>query len=90
MAGYLALTLLGTIVIPQLYPRMRWYQVLVAYLRAVLLALPNTYGDGLTDWDMASMYGKMSILLFAAWGGSDGGITAGLVSSYSGYTKVGG
>jgi len=54
-------------------------QVLVAYLLAIVLALPNTYGDGLTDWDMASMYGKLSILLFAAWGGSDGGITAGLV-----------
>ncbi len=26
------------------------------------------------------MYGKLSIVLFAAWGGTDGGITAGLIS----------
>ena len=52
-----------------LVAQIKWYMVLVAYLLAILLALPNAYGDGLTDWDMASMYGKLAILLFAAWGG---------------------
>jgi hypothetical protein len=66
---------------PSYPPQIKWYMVLVAYLLAILLALPNAYGDGLTDWDMASMYGKLAILLFAAWGGSGGGITSGLVGS---------
>lgn len=56
------------------------YQVLVAYLLAVALALPNTYGDGLTDWDMSSMYGKLGIVIAAAWSGS---ITTGLVGEIS-------
>ena len=71
--------------------QIKWYMVLVAYLLAVLLALPNAYGDGLTDWDMASMYGKLAILLFAAWGGADGGIVSGLVSGeqYAGLSVYG-
>jgi len=52
------------------------YMVAAAYGLALVMALPNTYGDGLTDWDMASMYGKFGVLLFAAWGG----VTAGLVA----------
>ena len=38
----------------------------------------NAYGSGLTDWDMSSLYGKLCIFAFAAWAGSDGGVTAGL------------
>ena len=37
------------------HAQMKASQVFVAYLIAIVLALPNTYGDGLTDWDMASM-----------------------------------
>ncbi len=51
-AGYLGLALLGTVIIPLLYPKVQWYQVTASYLLAFLMALPNTYGDGLTDWDM--------------------------------------
>lgn len=36
------------------------------------------YAAGLTDWDMASMYGKLCIFAFAAWAGSNGGVIAGL------------
>ncbi len=43
------------------------------------LSVPD--GDGLTDWDMASMYGKLGICLFSAWSGPEGGITAGLVGT---------
>ncbi len=38
----------------------------------------NAYGAGLTDWDMASLYGKLCIFAFAAWAGHSGGVTAGL------------
>ena len=38
----------------------------------------NAYGAGLTDWDMASLYGKLCIFAFAAWAGNHGGVTAGL------------
>lgn len=62
--------------LPCRIPAWHRYQVLVAYLLAVALALPNTYGDGLTDWDMSSMYGKLGIVIAAAWSGS---ITTGLV-----------
>ena len=42
------------------------------------LQVCNAYGAGLTDWDMSSLYGKLCIFAFAAWGGGHGGVTAGL------------
>lgn len=42
------------------------------------LQVANAYGCGLTDWDMASLYGKLCIFAFAAWGSQSGGVTAGL------------
>ena len=45
--------------------------MLVAYVVAPLFALPNSYGCGLTDWDMASMYGKLCLFIFAAWAGAE-------------------
>lgn len=44
----------------------------------VFVQVCNAYGAGLTDWDMASLYGKLCIFAFAAWAGSHGGVTAGL------------
>jgi hypothetical protein len=37
---------------PKVYTPVKWYYVLVAYLVTPLFALPNSYGCGLTDWDM--------------------------------------
>jgi hypothetical protein len=45
--------------------------VAVAYLVTPLFALPNSYGAGLTDWDCASMYGKLALFVFAAWAGAE-------------------
>lgn len=56
--------------IPFIYPPVRWYYVLVAYAMVPLFAVPNSYGCGLTDWDMASMYGKLALFVFAAWAGT--------------------
>lgn len=38
----------------------------------------NAYGAGLTDWDQSSLYGKLCIFAFAAWGGHNDGVIAGL------------
>lgn len=67
--GYVLLAVAGVVVIPFLYPGLTWYMVLVAYCIVPLFAVPNVYGMGLTDWDMASTYGKVAIFIFAAWGG---------------------
>jgi hypothetical protein len=53
--GYGSLATLSTIFIPMIYPPVKWFYVLVAYAITPLFALPNSYGCGLTDWDMCSM-----------------------------------
>jgi len=52
-------------------PPVKWFYVLVAYLITPLFALPNSYGCGLTDWDMSSMYAKLALFIFAAWAGAE-------------------
>ena len=40
---------------------------------------PTPHPTQLTDWNMASLYGKLAIFIFAAWAGLDaGGVIAGL------------
>jgi hypothetical protein len=69
--GYGGLAILSTIFIPMVYSPVKWYYVAVAYLITPLFALPNSYGAGLTDWDCASMYGKLALFVFAAWAGAE-------------------
>ncbi|KAL1200725.1 putative metal-nicotianamine transporter YSL8 [Cardamine amara subsp. amara] len=46
-----------------------------------LEAFCNAYGAGLTDWSLASTYGKLAIFTIGAWAGSDhGGLLAGLAA----------
>jgi uncharacterized oligopeptide transporter (OPT) family protein len=53
----------------------------VAYLFAPILAFCNAYGCGLTDWSLASTYGKLAIFTIGAWAGKgDGGVLAGLAA----------
>jgi len=83
LAGYIAFTLLGSFVIPLLFPQTSWYIILVAYLTVPLFAIPNSYMCGLTDWDMASTFGKLAIFVFSAWSArdnKDSGIIAGLAT----------
>lgn len=68
-SGYVSLAILSTIFIPMVYTPVKWYYVLVAYLITPIFALPNSYGCGLTDWDMSSMYAKLALFVFAAWAG---------------------
>ncbi|KAK1385448.1 putative metal-nicotianamine transporter YSL7 [Heracleum sosnowskyi] len=79
--GYLGLAALSIVAVPHIFPQLRWYQILVAYLIAPVLAFCNAYGCGLSDWSLASNYGKLAILIFSSWVGLDnGGVLAGLAS----------
>ncbi|KAJ6919047.1 metal-nicotianamine transporter YSL7 [Populus alba x Populus x berolinensis] len=75
--GYILLAIVSIIAVPHIFPQLKWYQILVAYVIAPVLAFCNAYGCGLTDWSLASNYGKFAIIIFSAWVGlPDGGIIA--------------
>ncbi|PON60933.1 Oligopeptide transporter [Parasponia andersonii] len=79
--GYIALAAISIVTVPFIFPQLNWYHILVAYLIAPVLAFCNAYGCGLTDWSLASNYGKFAIIIFSAWVGlNDGGVVAGLAA----------
>ncbi|XP_042471678.1 probable metal-nicotianamine transporter YSL6 [Zingiber officinale] len=79
-SGYIGLAAISTAVIPNIFPQMRWYLVLACYIVAPALAFCNSYGTGLTDWSLASTYGKIGLFIFASLIGSKGGVIAGLAA----------
>ncbi|KAE8819810.1 putative metal-nicotianamine transporter YSL7 [Hordeum vulgare] len=79
--GYMVLSLISTVVIPQLYPQLRYHHVAFAYIIAPVFAFCNAYGNGITDMNMATTYGKIAMLIFSSWVGlRDGGVVAGLAA----------
>ncbi|KAH0673071.1 hypothetical protein KY284_024158 [Solanum tuberosum] len=75
------IAIVSIIVVPMIFHSLKWYHVLVAYLIAPILAFCNSYGAGLTDWALASNYGKIAILTFSYWVGlENGGVIARLAS----------
>ncbi|CAI9299757.1 unnamed protein product [Lactuca saligna] len=82
LGGYITLAIISIFIIPNLiFPQIKWYHMLVAYIIAPILAFCNAYGCGLTDWSLASNYGKLAILIFSGWAGmGHGGIIAGLAA----------
>ncbi|XP_073130343.1 probable metal-nicotianamine transporter YSL7 [Henckelia pumila] len=81
IVGYIVLAALSVVLIPVIFHQLKWYHILVAYSVAPVLAFCNAYGCGLTDWSLASNYGKLAILIFSSWVGLEhGGIVAGLAS----------
>ncbi|KAJ7965288.1 Metal-nicotianamine transporter like [Quillaja saponaria] len=78
-AGYTLFSVISIIVIPLMFPQLKWYYVVVAYLLAPSLGFCNAYGAGLTDMNMAYNYGKVALFVLAALSGKDDGIVAGLV-----------
>ncbi|KAI4302114.1 hypothetical protein MLD38_037900 [Melastoma candidum] len=79
--GYIGLAALSIIVLPFIFPQIKFYHLLIAYTIAPVLAFCNAYGCGLTDWSLASNYGKLAILIFSSWVGlENGGVVAGLAS----------
>ncbi|TVU14062.1 hypothetical protein EJB05_37508, partial [Eragrostis curvula] len=79
-SGYVGLAAISTATVPMIFPQLKWYLVLSAYLVAPLLAFCNSYGAGLTDWNLASTYGKIGLFIFASWVGQNGGVIAGLAA----------
>lgn len=81
LVGYIVLAFISIITVPLIFHQLKWYQILVAYVLAPVLAFCNAYGCGLTDWSLASNYGKFAIIIFSAWVGlENGGVVAGLAS----------
>ncbi|PWA83494.1 YELLOW STRIPE like 8 [Artemisia annua] len=81
IVGYLVIAALSIITLPHIFHPLRWYHIAVIYLLAPTLAFCNAYGCGLTDWSLASTYGKLAIFIVGAWaGGEHGGVLAGLAA----------
>ncbi|XP_058097929.1 probable metal-nicotianamine transporter YSL12 isoform X2 [Magnolia sinica] len=78
---YIAIAAISIATLPHIFPQLKWYYVLVVYIFAPVLAFCNAYGAGLTDWSLASTYGKLAIFTIGAWAGaSHGGVLAGLAA----------
>ncbi|KAF5183065.1 Metal-nicotianamine transporter ysl3 [Thalictrum thalictroides] len=79
IAGYTFFSIIAIIVIPYMFPELKWYYVLVAYILAPSLGFCNAYGAGLTDINMAYNYGKVALFMLAALAGKEHGVVAGLI-----------
>lgn len=77
--GYSLFSVISIISIPHMFPEVKWYYVVIAYILAPALGFCNAYGAGLTDMNMAYNYGKVALFVLAAWAGKDSGVVAGLV-----------
>ncbi|KAK1296965.1 putative metal-nicotianamine transporter YSL7 [Acorus calamus] len=78
---YIAVAVVSTFTLPQIFNNLKWYYIVVAYIVAPVLAFCNAYGCGLTDWSLASTYGKLAIFTIGAWAGaSNGGVLVGLAA----------
>ncbi|WZZ32033.1 hypothetical protein YC2023_015434 [Brassica napus] len=77
--GYAAFSVVAIIAIPMMFPELKWYFIVVAYMIAPSLGFSNAYGAGLTDMNMAYNYGKVALFILAAMSGKQNGVVAGLV-----------
>ncbi|CAN0878995.1 Metal-nicotianamine transporter YSL3 [Linum grandiflorum] len=77
--GYLAFSIISIVVVPLMFPELKWYYVVIAYVLAPSLGFCNAYGAGLTDMNMAYNYGKAALFVLAAISGKENGVVAGLV-----------
>ncbi|XBJ05921.1 hypothetical protein VPH35_024611 [Triticum aestivum] len=81
LSAYVITAVISVITVPRIFHQLRWYHVATSYVIAPVLAFCNAYGCGLTDWSLATTYGKLAIFLVGAWAGaSNGGIIAGLAA----------
>ncbi|KAK4733285.1 hypothetical protein R3W88_007546 [Solanum pinnatisectum] len=81
IVGYVSIAIISTITLPHIVHQLKWYYIVVIYIFAPVLAFCNAYGNGLTDWSLASTYGKLAIFTIGAWAGaSHGGVLAGLAA----------
>ncbi|KAK2386476.1 putative metal-nicotianamine transporter YSL7 [Trifolium repens] len=81
VAGYVIIAIISIVTIPHIFHQLKWYHIVCIYMIAPALAFCNAYGCGLTDWSLASTYGKLAIFTIGAWAGaSNGGVLAGLAA----------
>ncbi|KAF7130801.1 hypothetical protein RHSIM_Rhsim10G0188000 [Rhododendron simsii] len=81
VVGYVGIAIISAATLPHIFPTLKWYYIVVIYIFAPTLAFCNAYGCGLTDWSLASTYGKLAIFTIGAWAGaSHGGVLAGLAA----------
>ncbi|XP_042483972.1 probable metal-nicotianamine transporter YSL7 [Macadamia integrifolia] len=81
LGGYVTISVISIIVVPFIFPPLKWYYIVVIYIFAPILAFCNAYGCGLTDWSIGPTYGTIAIFVIGAWAGaSQGGIIAGLAA----------
>ncbi|KAK1441138.1 hypothetical protein QVD17_06976 [Tagetes erecta] len=80
VSGYVCLAAISTATMPRIFPPLKWYLVLCCYIIAPAFAFCNSYGCGLTDWSLASTYGKIGLFIISSLVGSNGGVIAGLAA----------
>ncbi|XP_062153342.1 probable metal-nicotianamine transporter YSL7 isoform X3 [Alnus glutinosa] len=81
VGGYVILAIISTATLTHIFSQLKWYYIVVIYVITPTLAFCNAYGSGLTDWSLASTYGKLAIFTIGAWAGaSHGGVLAGLAA----------
>ncbi|KAB1211110.1 putative metal-nicotianamine transporter YSL7 [Morella rubra] len=81
ITGYVSIAIISAATLPHIFSQLKWYYIVVIYIVAPVLAFCNAYGCGLTDWSLASTYGKLAIFTIGAWAGaSHGGVLAGLAA----------
>ncbi|KAF6160828.1 hypothetical protein GIB67_036029 [Kingdonia uniflora] len=81
LAGYIVLAIISIIAVPFIFPQLKWYHILCIYIFAPILGFCNSYGCGLSDWSLASTYGKLAIFVIGSWIGlNQGGVVAGLAA----------
>ncbi|KDP25199.1 hypothetical protein JCGZ_20355 [Jatropha curcas] len=78
VSGYVFFSIISIITVPIIFPQLKWYYVIVAYILAPSLAFCNAYGAGLTDINMAYNYGKVALFVLAALSGKENGVVAAL------------
>ncbi|KAK9063131.1 hypothetical protein SSX86_017001 [Deinandra increscens subsp. villosa] len=77
--GYMMFSIVSIVIIPLMFPELKWYYVVIAYIIAPSLGFCNAYGAGLTDMNMAYNYGKVALFVLSAISGKHDGVIAGLV-----------
>ncbi|KAL2247135.1 probable metal-nicotianamine transporter YSL7 [Sesamum indicum] len=81
IVGYVTIAIVSAATLPHIFAPLKWYYIVIIYIFAPTLAFCNAYGCGLTDWSLASTYGKLAIFVIGAWAGAGhGGVLAGLAA----------
>ncbi|KAG6389802.1 hypothetical protein SASPL_151276 [Salvia splendens] len=73
------LSVFSVIIIPIMFPQLKWYHIAIVYVFAPSLSFCNAYETGLTDMNMSFNYGKVALFVLAALGGEENGVVAGLI-----------